>query len=202
MKDEIRHSKLSWITPTEVIEYLFCPRFIYFMNCLNIPQNEDQRHKVVIGRNVHKLKTMINKDYLRKKIGVKKKLINQYLSSHTYGIRGVVDEVLLLNDSTLAPLDYKFARYENKTFNTFKYQTIIYAMLIEENFNKPVKKGFLCYVRSNNKLVEIPILEIDKKEVLKIIKKIFKIIELSYFPKRTKFRNRCIDCCYRNICVK
>ena len=41
--------KLS-ITPSIVIEYLYCPRFIYFMKILNISQNEDRRFKVTKGR--------------------------------------------------------------------------------------------------------------------------------------------------------
>ena len=47
--------KLS-ITPSIVIEYLYCPRFIYFMKILNISQNEDRRFKVTKGREVHKFK--------------------------------------------------------------------------------------------------------------------------------------------------
>ncbi len=197
-----RRSENTWITPTEVMEYLYCPRFIYFMNNLLIPQNEEQRYKVMIGRNVHKLKSKINKEYLRKTIGVKDKLIDVYLSSQKYGIRGIVDEILTLNDNTMAPLDYKFAKYENKIFNTLKYQSVLYAILIEENFNLPVNRGFICYIRSNNRLVEVDITEQDKVKVLNIIEEMFKIIELGYFPKRTKYKNKCIDCCYRNICIK
>ena len=35
-----------YVTTSILLEYLFCPRFIYFMNCLCIPQNEDKRFKV------------------------------------------------------------------------------------------------------------------------------------------------------------
>lgn len=197
-----RRSEKTWITPTEVIEYLYCPRFIYFMNCLLIPQNEEQRYKVILGRNIHNLKTKINKEYLRKKIGVKDKLINMYLASPKYGVRGIVDEVLTLEDNSMAPLDYKFAKFNNKIYNTLKYQSVLYGLLIEENFQMPVNKGFICYMRSNNKIETIEITDDEKSKILKIIEEMFKIIELGYFPKRTKYRNKCIDCCYKNICVK
>ncbi len=199
---KFRRSENTWITPSEVMEYLYCPRFIYFMHNLLIPQNEEQRYKVMIGRNIHNLKTKINKEYLRKKIGVKKKLIDVYLSSHIYGIRGIIDEVLTLDDGTMAPLDYKFAKFKNKIFNTLKYQAVLYGILIEANFNISVKKGFVCFVRSNNRVIKIDITNEDKEKILNIIDEMFKIIELGYFPKRTKYRNRCIDCCYRNVCIK
>ena len=69
------------ITVSEVIEYMFCPRFTYFMNCLCIPQKEGERYKVQKGRKIHEDKSKINKEYLRKKIGVKNKEISIYLSS-------------------------------------------------------------------------------------------------------------------------
>ena len=199
---QYRRSEQSWITPSEVIEYLYCPRFCYFMHSLLIPQNEDQRYKVIIGRNIHKLKMRINKEYLRKKLRVKDKLIDVYLSSSKYGIRGIIDEVLTLNDDTMSPLDYKFAKFEGRIYDTLKYQSVLYAILIEENFNFPVNKGFICFIRSNNSIQTIDITENEKIKALKIIEEMFKVIELGYFPKRTKNRNKCIDCCYRNICVK
>ena len=51
------------ITPSEVMEYLYCPRFIYFMLVLQIPQKEEQRYKVQRGRKAHDRKTKINKKY-------------------------------------------------------------------------------------------------------------------------------------------
>ena len=66
------------ITPSEVIEHLYCPRFTYFINCLQIPQHEDQRFKVKKGREVHKDKEEQNRAYMRKRIGCVKKDTSVY----------------------------------------------------------------------------------------------------------------------------
>ena len=58
------------ITPSLVIEYLYCPRFIYFMKVLEISQNEGSRYKVQKGRDIHTYKSLTNIEYKRKKIGV------------------------------------------------------------------------------------------------------------------------------------
>jgi len=79
-------------------------------------------------------------------------------------IRGIVDEVLFLKDGTAAPIDYKYAQCREKTFKTHKYQATIYAMLIEENYGKPVNRAYLCYARSNNKIKEVRITEKDRKK--------------------------------------
>lgn len=191
-----------FITPSEVIEYIFCPRFIYFMNCLDIPQHEDFRYKVLKGREVHEDRSKINKDYLRKKIGCINKEINVYLASPSLHLRGVIDEVLFLSDGTLAPLDYKFAEFDDHVFQTHFIQSALYGLLIRENYEKQVDRGFICYVRSNNYLKELKFLEEDFQKAIQIVRNVFEIIQKNYFPPRTKSSNRCIDCCYKNICIK
>ncbi len=140
------------ITPSEVIEHLYCPRFTYFMNCLNIPQHEELRYKVLKGRELHEKRENENREYLRKKLGCVDKDISVYIASRKLGVRGIIDEVLHLSDGTLAPLDFKYAEYTDYTFATHKVQSSLYAMLIKENYHKPVKKGYICYTRSNNKI--------------------------------------------------
>lgn len=189
------------ITPSEVIEYLYCPRFVYFMNCLNIPQHEELRYKVLKGREIHQRKESENREYLRKKIGCIDKDISVYIASKKLGVRGVIDEVLYFTDDTLAPLDYKYTEYKEYTFQTHKVQSVLYAMLIYENYNKDVKRGYICYVKNGTKLKEIIYKKSDFVYAKSIVEEIFFIILKGYYPKKTKWHNRCIDCCYHNICV-
>lgn len=189
------------ITPSEMIEYLYCPRFIYFMNCLGIAQHEEQRYKVLKGREVHKQRKRMNPDYARKRLGSMGKDMDVYMSSNTYHIRGKVDEVLYLGDGTLAPLDYKYTEYKKSLYRTHKYQSVLYAILIQETYSKEVNRGFICYIRSENKIVEIVYTEKDFTAVQETVSNMLQIIQTGYFPKRTPFRIRCVDCCYRNICV-
>lgn len=189
------------LTPSEIIEYLYCPRFTYFMFVLDIQQHEEKRYKVQVGREIHDEKAQINKDYLRKKIGVTAKEQEVYLSSEDLHLKGIVDEVLTLNNGTMAPLDYKFAEYSDYMFSTHKYQSLCYALLIEANYGNPVERGFIVYTRSNNKLVEIEFKESDREELKNIIREMVLIIQKGFFPKKTKSTARCGDCTYRNICV-
>jgi len=187
------------ITASQMIEYLYCPRFTYFEYVMDIPQNEGQRFKVDKGRTIHEVARKRNPDYLRKKIGVMEKQTDVYLSSPA-GIRGIVDEILFFNDGTAAPLDYKYAEYKDKLFKTYRFQLIFYARLITDNFKVPVNRGFIVYTRSNNKLVDVDITDEDYVKLEKIIKKIQNVIYGCRYPKPTSTRRRCPDCCYRNIC--
>jgi len=188
------------VTPSHIIEYLYCPRFTYFEYVLGIPQYEDRHYKVQKGRHMHELKLIRNKDYLRKKIGVVEKFTDQYLTNGA--LRGKVDEVFLLSDGTMAPLDYKFAVYKDRIFETYKTQLFCYAVLIEENFKKPVNKGFLVYIRSRNRLVEVAVTPADKAKLRQAADGVLEVIEKNVYPKGTKYKKRCVTCTYRNICTR
>lgn len=189
------------LTPSEIMAYLYCPRFIYFGLCLGMSEHEEKRFKVRKGREVHKDKSRINKDYLRKKIGVTNKESEVYLSSEKLHLRGIVDEVLALDDGTMAPLDYKFAEYKQREFKTHKTQSLAYAMLISENYSMPMKKGFVIYTRSRNKLIEIEFKQKDIDGFQKIIEEMLLIIQKGYYPKKTSSKAKCDDCAFRKICA-
>jgi len=188
------------LTPSHIIQYLYCPRFTYFEHVLAIPQYEEKHYKVMRGRHLHTEKLERNKGYLRRRLGVVSRLDDQYLTNDL--LRGRVDEVLTLSDGTMAPLDYKFAQFKDRVFQTYKTQLFCYAWLIEQNFERSVNKGFLVYTRSQNKLVEVPVKESDKMAVQRAAREIQSIIEKNRFPRATKYKRRCVSCTYRNICVR
>ncbi|WP_321330369.1 CRISPR-associated protein Cas4 [uncultured Ilyobacter sp.] len=190
------------ITPSLMLEYLYCPRFIYFMKVLHIKQNEETRFKVQKGREIHQHRALTNKDYFRAKIGVVKKEIEQELYSNTYSLHGKIDEILFLDDGSAAPLDYKFAEYKDRIFSTYKTQLIMYSLMIRDNYSIPVDRAYIVYTRSKNKLIEITISKNDYNKVKNHISNILQIINLNFFPKGTRAKNKCIDCCYKNICVQ
>ena len=189
------------ITPSEVIEHVYCPRFTYFMNCLNIPQHEELRYKVRKGRELHSKKEIHNKTYLRKKIGCVKKEIGVYLASPLLHVRGIVDEVLHFADGSVSPLDYKLTEYRDFLFRTHKIQSTLYAMLISEIYRTEVRRGFVCYMKKGSRLEEIEYRKHDFKNTEKLLSEIFSVIERGFFPKKSSRSSRCADCCYKNICV-
>lgn len=191
-----------YVTPSEVIEYLYCPRFIYFMNCLGIPQHEDHRFIVLKGREVHEQRQRRNPDYVRKKLGCVAKDTDVYVVSDQHHLKGKVDEVLHMADGTLAPLDYKFTEFKEAVYRTHRYQVILYGMMIEDTYHRPVTRGYVCYVRKGNVVKEIEIGPKQREKALAMVGDILQIIQNGRFPKRTTSSIRCLDCCYRNICIK
>ncbi len=194
-------SDFQYITPSEVMEYLFCPRFVYYMNVVKVGQREHRRALVNKGRTLHERKLVQNKDYLRKKAGAVNKLTDLYLSSQNLRLVGRMDELLFLEDGSAAPLDYKYAFWENKIFETYRYQQVLYAMLVMENFKTEVNKAFIVYTRSKNHLEEIQITQKNCDHAKIILDEIFDIINHEMYPNAKINKLKCADCTYRNLCV-
>lgn len=188
------------ILVSDALEYLFCPRFIFFMHCLEIPQHQELKYKVLRGREVHEERRAENPQYLRQKIGVVRREQNVYLSSKERHLKGIADEVLFLDDGTAAPFEYKFAQYTGTIFPTYRYQLVLYALMIREVYSVDVKRGFICYVRSHSHVEEVTFSARDFERGAEIVQDILEIIDTGFFPGRTKRTRQCIDCCYRNIC--
>jgi CRISPR-associated exonuclease Cas4 len=190
------------ITITHVLEHLYCPRFTYFEHVLAIPERQERRWKVKKGRSVHLERQKINKTYLRKKLGVVERQLDVPLASERLGLRGVADEVLTLEDGTMAPFDYKFAKAPRRPFKNQRIQSVLYGMLIEEVLGKPVEQGFICYTRSNYQVVTITIDQRARKMAERIVREVIGVIQQGYLPRATHWKARCADCCYRNICIR
>ena len=94
-----------FVTVSDALEYLFCPRFIFFERCLMIAEHQEKRYKVLKGRELHEGREKVNRDYIRKRLNCTRKEISVYLTSHKHHFKGEVDEILFLDDGTAAPLD-------------------------------------------------------------------------------------------------
>ncbi|MEL6393122.1 MAG: hypothetical protein AAFR97_10250, partial [Bacteroidota bacterium] len=70
------------ITPSHIIQHLYCPRYTYFEWVLRIPQNEEKYGKVMRGRKIHDQRLERNKGYLRKRLGVVNRWDDQYLTNN------------------------------------------------------------------------------------------------------------------------
>lgn len=188
------------ITPSHIIQHQYCPRFTYFEWVLRVPQYEDKFGKVIRGRRLHDERLERNKGYLRRRLGVVQRYDDQYVTNEL--LRGRIDEVLQLEDGTMAPLDYKFAEFNGMVYRTYRNQLYCYAWLIADSFDAQVDRGFIVYTRSHNRVETVPITTEDIDRVRVTADEIRRVVEDNYFPKATPFKKQCVNCTYRKICVR
>lgn len=191
----------EYLTPSEIKQHIYCPRFTYFIKNLNIREYQEKRIKVQMGSNKHIDKSNEDIRNIRKRIKGISKEKEKYLISKKYGLKGIVDEIYLLEDSSYAPLDYKFSEYKGVDFNTNKIQMALYSLLIEDTYKTKVNKFFLVYIRSKNLIKEIEFDDKLREMCISYIEDYKRVIK-GFYPKATSNKSRCIDCTYRNICEK
>ena len=54
-----------FVTVSDALEYLFCPRFIFFERCLMIPEHQEKRYKVMKGRELHEILMNMRLEYFK-----------------------------------------------------------------------------------------------------------------------------------------
>ena len=90
--------------------------------------------------------------------------------------------------------------YKGKISDNYKIQLVFYSVLIEENYNIPVNKGYIVYIRSNNRLEELEFSDEDYDSFFIIYSDLKEILEKEVYPIGTYQSIRCEECDYRNIC--
>ena len=100
-------------------------------------------------------------------------------------MRGIIDEILFLEDGSAAPLDYKFVEYKDRTIKSHRYHLTFCAQLIRGTYQVQVNRGFIVYTRTRNKLVEVPITDNMYDDLEKIISDLLEIVARGIYPKPT-----------------
>lgn len=191
------------ITVSDVKQYLYCPRIIYFDHVLHVPKPFDQ--KLETGKEKHD--SITAKEKRRKgalfydpELDQAEKMFRVALESNNLGLRGILD-YLVKTKQEFIPVDYKFGFSHNGCIHlNHKYQLVAYAILVEENFKTIVRRGFIHYSRDRVN-AQIDLSDEIRRRTLKMIREIGQIIEEEIEPVSTKNPGRCIDCEYSRYCA-
>ncbi|MBV9691803.1 MAG: CRISPR-associated protein Cas4 [Ktedonobacteraceae bacterium] len=124
------------------------------------------------------------------------------LQSETLGLSGRVDLAIAVPELH-APgaegvvVEYKLS--EQKAGAHFKLQLAAYALLVEEAWHIPVKRGFL-YSIPLRKAEAIPITTALRKKVTQATAHIKQIVEEERMPLPPPTQQRCVTCEFRRFC--
>lgn len=154
------------ITVTDIVQYHYCPRKIYFIRTLGIKQQT--RAKMAAGTSEH------NKDKKRSSerkglYGLPRELVKEVLRKKSLtdpdlGLTGLIDVVLVMTDDELLPVEAKFTDLPYVQ-RQWRKQLTAYAMLLEAEYKKQVTRGLLYFILQ--KKCEIIDIGNDDKDALK-----------------------------------
>ncbi len=187
------------LTVTDIKQYVYCPRIIYYTYVM--PVEKKTSYKMDYGKKQH-----IEIDRLEKRrklvaYGFQEgeRIFHLPLYSKRLRLGGLLDMVIELKKGNLReyyPVEYKYTR--NRIQINHKYQLVAYAMLLEDYYKRPVRGGFV-YTIPNKNIQLMTITDNMRIYVKRIIGAINNIVKTEKYPEPRSLR-RCWDCEYKNYC--
>jgi len=188
----------DFVSVTDIKHYIYCPRLIYFDRVLHATpvfgsQQEDSKE--------------LHEDYVRKELRRKdavfyssdfvgaEKLLFVSLSSSGLGLQGNVDCIIKTAKGEFVPVEYKnMSSDKGKVCMDHKYQLVGYALLVEENFDTVVRRGFVNYL-PEALVLEFEITPSMKSYVKRVLGHIKRIIRDEELPPIRVAKHKCQGGC-------
>lgn len=185
------------VTATDVLNWSYCPRIIYFTHVLKKPQITTPKEYKGREKSVEYEKKG-KRTKIVKKFPKYPKLFNVHLSSPDLGMKTRVDSVLMNEQEGEAyPIQAKWGFKPRVVYKGTRNQLLMESCLIENCLGYRCNYGFIKYLRSGE-LVKVNLNRIEALE--ECLKGILSTIKSEVVPKATPYKKRCVDCCFRNIC--
>ena len=193
----------------EVIDYIYCPRIIYYEKTLKISGNKMKAFKEEEKKRLEG-KGMINRRWIWDRLKLRKQSINNLeqwnnkefskeLYSQKYYFHGKLDEILYLEEGTIVPLYYHNSKYTAREDNQYKNLMTLFFMLIEENYNINSQKGYILFLNGHS-LKKIECTTKDFESMKQYINETLNLIETEKYPLEAEGGTKCRDCYYKKIC--
>jgi CRISPR-associated exonuclease Cas4 len=145
------------IAVTDIKQYHFCPRIIYFVRVLGVEERttESEEEGKEAHGDFHRKEKRRTTLLGGKTIKVEQKWTALQLKSEKLGIEGTVDMVAKTPEGYVI-IEYKMTYMPRRIHPGHLYQAAAYAMLVEETFKTIMRKLYIYYEKSG-KFFEIPL---------------------------------------------
>ena len=194
-KAEVMGEPLS-LRVTDVKQYVYCPRIIYFTYCL--PVKRPLTYKMVEGKLSHEETRALERRRSLRAYGLSEgeRHFSVHLYSERLGLSGLLDMVIITSAEVI-PVEFKHTT--GKLGLNHKYQLAAYALLVEDKWQRPVRRAFVYFIPAK-KALEVPITANMRRFVVKTLGKIRALVAAELLPEATRHRGRCVDCEFRRYC--
>lgn len=193
----------------EVIDYIYCPRIIYYEKTLKISESKMEAFKEEEKKRLEE-KGMRNRRWVWDRLKLRKQSINNLeqwtnkefnkeLYSQKYHFHGKLDEILYLDEGTIVPLYYHNSKYTAREDEQYKNLMTLFFMLIEENYETECQKGYMLFLKDSS-LKKIECTDRDFENIKQYIAKTLELIETEKYPLEAEGGTKCRDCYYKKIC--
>lgn len=185
------------LTVADVKHYFYCPKIVYFEKVLHAEpyftsqqESSKEKHVEIEGREKRRKATLFYSPEFRDA----SKQFKVHLYSQKLNLEGTLDCLIRIGQE-LIPVDYRYMRSKGgKIWLDHKYQLTAYSLLLEENFDSVVRRGYVYYVPEEITL-PLRISEGTKDYLRKVVGKLAVIVETQAEPEARAPPQRCSGGC-------
>jgi len=194
---------MTWLFEvTDLKQYITCPRIVYYRYCL-------PRVRPITGLMEEGIRRHEEEDAREERRSLRNYGLNEgervahlALRSTELGLTGRLDLAIATPSRESANaegivVEYKYS--EQKAGPHFALQLAAYALLLEEAWGIPVKRGYL-YSIPLKRAELIPITPHLRKKVVQTVQHIQRIVESELMPAAPTTQYRCVTCEFRRFC--
>lgn len=182
------------ITAADLKRYAWCARILYYTHVLHLEERITDAMQMGKEEHDESILAPVIANLRGKKVIKEPLLINTNLR-----ITGKPDYIIETKFGDLIPVEIKYASAEKYVKKDHKLQLAIYALLIEDEYKKIVKRAAVYYLLSK-KIIKIDITSDLKRYAIDAIKGAYRIIENEEFPKVKQPKSKCMNCGYFRYC--
>jgi CRISPR-associated exonuclease Cas4 len=193
----------NWLLEvTDLKQYTCCPRIVYYRYCL--PRVRPVTYSIEEGIRSHLEEENREERRSLRNYGISdgERAFHLSIQSTQLGLSGRVDLAIAIpsraaNNAEAVVVEYKLS--EQKAGPHFALQLAAYALLVEEAWGIPVKKGFL-YSIPLRKAEAVRITPQLKNKVVQTTSLIRQIVDSEIIPPPPISQRRCVTCEFRRFC--
>lgn len=186
---------------TDIRQWTYCPRVVYYHYCL--PDIRPMTRLMLAGMAEHHNESGREERRSLRSYGLKagERVFDLVLNSESLGLRGRVDLAIAIPDRQAGTeaivVEYKDS--EQAAGPHMKLQLAAYALLLEEAWGLPVKRGFI-YHMPTRKAEAISITTGLRTKVKETIAAIRAMAQGEAMPPAPASRRQCAVCEFRRFC--
>ena len=194
---------MDWLFEvTDLKQYTVCPRIVYYRYCL--PRVRPVTELMTEGILRHEEEDAREERRSLRNYGLREgeRVAHLALRSTILGLTGRLDLAIATpsrasKDAEGVVVEYKYS--EQKAGPHFALQLAAYALLLEEAWSIPVKRGYL-YSIPLKRAEQIPITPHLRKKVVQTVEYIRQSVESEVLPAAPSSQYRCVACEFRRFC--
>ncbi|MBA2395366.1 MAG: CRISPR-associated protein Cas4 [Ktedonobacteraceae bacterium] len=193
----------TWLLEvTDIKQYTYCPRIVFYRYCLPTIRPTTVLMEEGIRQHMEEEDREERRSLRHYQLKEGERFFHLALQSETLGLVARIDLAIATPSRAAVGaegivVEYKYS--EQKAGAHFKLQLAAYALLLEEAWNIPVKRGFIYSIPLKSAEV-VSITPALRKKVLQTIASIRQLVERQEMPDPPVAQGRCVTCEFRRFC--